>query len=820
MFRRLEISRITLLSFLAIALSISGAHQPALAQTNAPSVDEFPSELVDWVPFDGNPVFAGTGEDTWDRMIRERGYVLREGDKWHLWYTGYNPNRSDTKLLGYATSTDGNRWTRHAGNPVFDQSWVEDMCVARHDSTYYMFAEGRHDIAHMLTSNDGVHWTDHGRLDVRLASGDPISTGPYGTPTVWIEDSTWYLFYERGDRGIWLATSKDRKQWTNIQDDPVIACGPEVYDKHAVALNQVIRYQGRYYGVYHANAEPRWKGPWTTCLAVSDDLVHWKKCAKNPVIRSNDSSGVLVDDGNLLRLYTMHPEVKIWLPRPTADTMEAAPRPPKDEPKNSTADAKKSKSKASRAAKANKRAKSLRALAAHLGITEGSTVADIGAGNGQDTWTFAEMVGEKGGVLAQEVVESKVKLLQKKIKERRLSQVQAVLGRADDPCLPTASADFAFMRYVYHHFSKPREMLRGIWRGLKPGGRLVIVDKQLGTLQDWVDREVRAKKHHWIAETTVVREAREEGFAFVECAEENWQGKDEFVLVFERPEGLENLGQDPDLFSPLQVEDSSPLFLPLGKPYQRPVFIALGEGRKLIAPILKNSSGQAVEIVLEEWATQKEERPPLPAEISFPSVLTEKGDPRLGPEPIDAVFFLDSYHLLFHGKTLLAKIRKRLSPTGCIYVLDREAKTPLARREASHRRMIQPQTVKQEMAEAGFSHWFEGPQPSPDRFLLVFGKTQPDKVSPEEDPFIGGPEISQLPGDWLKHNLWRLRGLRTTDGRLCPISEKGRTGSVEIVPSDRSDVQTWKILAEQLVLSFEKKDGKYLLTECRSSKTQ
>jgi len=246
----------------------------------------------------------------------------------------------------------------------------------------------------------------------------------------------------------------------------------------------------------------------------------------------------------------------------------------------------------------------------------------------------------------------------------------------------------------------------------------------------------------------------------------------------------------------------------------------LGEGCKLIAPILKNSSGQAVEIVLEEWATQKDERPPLPPEISFPSVLTEKGDPHLEPEPIDVVFFLDSYHLLFHGETLLAKIHERLSPTGCVYVLDRAAKTSLARREASHRRMIQPQTVKQEMAEAGFSLWFEGPQPSSDRFLLVFGKTQPDKVSPEVDPFIGGPEISLPPGDWLKRNCWRLRGLRTKAGRTFRLSGKGRSSSIESVASDQPEVETWKIVDEQLVLSFEKKAGKYLLTDYQTSNAQ
>lgn len=89
------------------------------------------------------------------------------------------------------------------------------------------------------------------------------------------------------------------------------------------------------------------------------------------------------------------------------------------------------------------------------------------------------------------------------------------------------------------------------------------------------------------------------------------------------------------------------------------------------------------------------------------------------------------YHLPFHGKTLLGKLRERLAPGGCVYILDREAKGPLSRREASHRRQIQPETVKQEMAAAGFFLWFEGPRPAPDRFLLVFGKTGRAKAGRE-----------------------------------------------------------------------------------------
>jgi hypothetical protein len=158
-----------------------------------------------------------------------------------------------------------------------------------------------------------VHWTDHGSLDIRMTSGTPINPGPYGTPTAWFENRTWYLFYERRDQGIWLATSRDLKTWTNVKDDPVIARGPDGYDAAAVALNQVVKRGEYYYGFYHANAE--WPAKdWTTNVARSRDLVHWEKYPGNPIIKNNCSSAILVSTPQGDRLYTMHPDVKAYEP--------------------------------------------------------------------------------------------------------------------------------------------------------------------------------------------------------------------------------------------------------------------------------------------------------------------------------------------------------------------------------------------------------------------------------------------------------------------------------------------------------------------------
>jgi hypothetical protein len=280
--------------------------------------EKFPPELVRFVPSEKNPVFTAAGKGAWDARIRERGWILREGEVWKMWYTGYDSTRDGLKKLGYATSPDGITWTRYPHNPLYAEHWVEDMMVVKHGGKYHMFAEGKDDQAHRLVSDDGIAWKRVGPLDIRLTDGRPIPPGPYGTPTAWHENDQWHLFYERGDQGIWLATSKDMKIWTNVQDKPVLSPGPAAYDRDLVALNQIIKHKERYYAYYHGSAST---GPqarlWSTAVATSTDLVHWEKYPGNPLrpVAENKSSGIVVHDGKHFRLYTMHDAVHLHFPR-------------------------------------------------------------------------------------------------------------------------------------------------------------------------------------------------------------------------------------------------------------------------------------------------------------------------------------------------------------------------------------------------------------------------------------------------------------------------------------------------------------------------
>jgi hypothetical protein len=129
--------------------------------------------------------------------------------------------------------------------------------------------------------------------------------------------------------------------------------------------------------------------------------------------------------------------------------------------------------------------------------------------------------------------------------------------------------------------------------------------------------------------------------------------------------------------------------------------------------------------------------------------------------------------------------------------------------------MIQPETVEREMSAAGYHLWFRGPRLAPDRFLLVFGKTQADKVSPEADPFVGGPKIDRPPGQWLQENYWRLRGLKTTDGRFARLTRKAKDGEVQIVPVSSDGKDDWQITIENLRLRFQQTEKEYSVESFR-----
>src|SRR5881394_1961334 len=67
-----------------------------------------------------------------------------------------------------------------------------------------------------------------------------------------------------------------------------------------------------------------------------------------------------------------------------------------------------------------------------LKIAKGSTAADIGAGAGYITWRLAERVGPTGKVYANDIQPEMLDLLRRNMRQRKLDNVETILGEIDD----------------------------------------------------------------------------------------------------------------------------------------------------------------------------------------------------------------------------------------------------------------------------------------------------------------------------------------------------------------------------------------------------
>ncbi len=130
----------------------------------------------------------------------------------------------------------------------------------------------------------------------------------------------------------------------------------------------------------------------------------------------------------------------------------------------------------------------------HMQLDKGMAVADLGCHEGYLTMKLAPVVGPEGRVYAVDVGKSKLDKLESRLKKQRIENVQTVLGSYDDPKLPMNSMDAVVILDAYHEMDHYREILAHLFRALKPGGRLVLVEPIAKEREDW-SRDKQAGKH-------------------------------------------------------------------------------------------------------------------------------------------------------------------------------------------------------------------------------------------------------------------------------------------------------------------------------------
>jgi predicted methyltransferase len=170
------------------------------------------------------------------------------------------------------------------------------------------------------------------------------------------------------------------------------------------------------------------------------------------------------------------------------------------------------------------------AIVDSLHLQPGMSVADIGAGAGIMEPFFSRAVGASGWVYAEEIFDDYLANIRAFTKKQGLTNVAFVLGTEHDPKLPDACCDVAVAIHVYHHFNYPADMLAGLRRALKPGGRFVVIDyyRRPGAM----GTGNMALEHMRLDFDDVVKEIEANGFKLVE-SHEHIQGK-QYCATFAR----------------------------------------------------------------------------------------------------------------------------------------------------------------------------------------------------------------------------------------------------------------------------------------------
>jgi SAM-dependent methyltransferase len=152
-----------------------------------------------------------------------------------------------------------------------------------------------------------------------------------------------------------------------------------------------------------------------------------------------------------------------------------------------------------------------------LGIAPGKTVADIGAGSGFFTVLAARRVGDQGTVYAEDINPEAIRYIDARLKKDDLHNVKTVLGKPDNPLLPTP-VDAVLLLKTYHEIAQPIVLFRNLRHSLASDAKVGVIDRNgNGT-------------NHGVPRGVVIREMKQAGYKVFQQQDYKKDGMDYFLV--------------------------------------------------------------------------------------------------------------------------------------------------------------------------------------------------------------------------------------------------------------------------------------------------
>jgi protein-L-isoaspartate O-methyltransferase len=174
-----------------------------------------------------------------------------------------------------------------------------------------------------------------------------------------------------------------------------------------------------------------------------------------------------------------------------------------------------------------------------LKLKAGMTVAEIGAGQGRMTVAMARLLAPTGRVFATELDAQLVRDIQNRAAKAGVQNVTVIEGTDRSTNLPAQCCDAIWMVTVYHHFTDPVAMDASLFRALRPGGRIAIIDFSPSRWRFWLTRPSGVPQNrggHGIPKAIVIQELTSTGLRLDSVIDDWWLfPESRYCVVFYKP---------------------------------------------------------------------------------------------------------------------------------------------------------------------------------------------------------------------------------------------------------------------------------------------
>jgi len=159
-------------------------------------------------------------------------------------------------------------------------------------------------------------------------------------------------------------------------------------------------------------------------------------------------------------------------------------------------------------------------------LRPGMTVAEVGAGEGRMLIPMAQQLGSGTTVLATDIDLAALDKLRSAVARATLANVVVIEGGEHETKLPDGCCDAIMMADVYHHLTDPSSMTASLFKSVRPGGRLAVVDFAPSPWLFWLRRPAGLpvdRGGHGVPSGIVVEELHRAGFLIDRVADDWWR---------------------------------------------------------------------------------------------------------------------------------------------------------------------------------------------------------------------------------------------------------------------------------------------------------